>query len=53
MCEVSLVVALALLQQCNSTTLLRILSYATILADNNGNTFEHNNVNGDVTMDMA
>jgi hypothetical protein len=31
MCEVSLVVALALLQQCNSTTLLRFLSYTTIL----------------------
>jgi hypothetical protein len=31
MCEVSLVVALALLQQCNSTTLLYFLSYATIL----------------------
>jgi hypothetical protein len=31
MCEVSLVVALALLQQYNSTTLLRFLSYATIL----------------------
>jgi hypothetical protein len=30
MCEVSLVVALALLQQCNSTT-PRFLSYATIL----------------------
>jgi hypothetical protein len=30
MCEVSLVVALALLQQCNSTT-SRFLSYTTIL----------------------
>jgi hypothetical protein len=36
-CEVSLVVALALLQQCNSTTLLYFLSYATILGDNNVN----------------
>jgi hypothetical protein len=31
MCEVSLVVALALLQQCNSTTLWRFLRYTTML----------------------
>jgi hypothetical protein len=31
MCEVSLVVALELLKQFNSKTLLRFLSYATIL----------------------
>jgi hypothetical protein len=56
MCEVSLVVALALLQQCNSTT-SRFLSYATMKTDASTQqwkqTLPRNNVNGDVTVKMA